>query len=445
MQDIRITTKDGQVITLPGKALAGLSEEYKQILLDRVEKGRTSPVLYKNPGAYSQLDRVSDTIIAALPPPAPPLWPMEESVMTWRILRGFIVALGFIGLALYLHLKTTMKGNARLEMERNFPWLTQLLTTTGIIDDFSRIEKLLDRPSLYSRIFTKYADQPSSSSSSSLLFGSRNKSSSSSSSSIVSVPSTSTISLQRTKLLLSALLGTDTDLLSATATSSVSSKQKDIDNLINESLKSLQFTTKMSLTEKEFLQLFLQTTQSLTNSVIYLACDDLYGIVGATPRAIEELGELYDRVIQGRRLHEKFSPLALSELATEIGFTTDELTVSQFLIDCEAVAKHLVHTPEELLLLRNKKAKSSGNATVSTTSTENISSISSSSSLSTKYTKEQLYKTWLVPLRKHEFINFMTYCINGVTIEDERLSEYLRVFYLLHMSGIREQAGVRSV
>ena len=419
--DIIITTKDGKQITLPSKSFAGLSEEYKQLLIERVERGRTLPILYKNPGAYSQLDRVPDSVIAALPPPNPPMWPMEESAITLRILKGFLIVIALLGLAIYLHLKLTLKGTTRLELERNLPSLSNLLTKLGILDDFTRIETLLDRNNLYLRIFTKYADITHTSSTKAKGMNS---------------PSTM-ISLQRTIILLSALLGDDNNLL-MNSNHTNSNKHKEIQEQINQQLQQLQYNKKINLTSQEFLTLFLLTTKSLNNTVIYLACDELFGIVGASSRAVEELGILYDRVIQGRKLHEQFSVLALTELAMELGFTIDEITTSQFLLDCKAVANNSIPTPEELLILRDNHFKSN-KITVSKTSNSSSSTAPSLAAI------PSLFRTWTVPVQKDEFINFMSTCINGITIEDERLSEYLRVFYMLHMSGIREQAGVRSV
>ena len=107
-------------------ALLGLSPEYRELLLRRAARAHSVPVLYSNPGAYAQLDRLPEGVLAALPPPPRPLYPMTEREHTARLARGFAFGLFFAALALYLHLKRTSRSGPRLELERRNAMLEDL-------------------------------------------------------------------------------------------------------------------------------------------------------------------------------------------------------------------------------------------------------------------------------------------------------------------------------
>lgn len=393
--DIIVKTANGGEIAVPSRAVAGLSEEYRKIFEERASRGRDMPIVYSNPGAYAQLDRIPDEVISALPPPQRPLWPMQEQEITWKYLRGFSFGLLFVGLALYLHVKSTVKGSARLALERRLPGIAAMLVNAGVIEEYSHIVRDLDRDALFARVFTRYS------------------------------PESNTIPVHRAVKLLEGLLGDEALQQPTSSATSVTSAA----SVAATALVEAGLAGKESLSQSEFVKLFSVGSKDLSNVLVYLGSEEMFGIVPSSQAVLNELSVLYDRVIIARSSRNSFSPLALAELASEIGFSTDDASAATFLADSSAVVFGRVKLPSQ--------PPASAAASSSSPAAPNPALASAEPA--------RVPATFAVPVSKTEFVDFLASAAAAANLSDEKVAEYLRVFYMLHMSGIREQAGVRPV
>lgn len=358
-----VKAENGEAILVPRRAYMGLSEEFQSTLIERAKKGRTAPIVYTNPGAYSQVDRIPEEVIAALPPPSRPLWPIEESELTKRYLRAFSFSLLFIALGLYLYLKVNVKGSARLELERKAPWAAKLLVTLGIIGNYDYLNQddAIDKDQLFNRILNKY-------------------------SLIVNKDQSDQFSRETLGGIIGALLlstGGSIERASAVGTAHLDSTTP---------------TNKAIFSRKEAVDALRSATVDFPNSLLYLSGMEIFGIVPS--KVLSDVEELFDRVVAHRKAGSFFTAESLADLCQEVGIYCTADDALEFLKDCSTV---LTQTNKEI-----------GPSTP-------------------------------VDVLKSEFVDFFTAAAANSEINDDKLLEYLRVFYLLHLSGIRERAGVQQV
>lgn len=134
------TTPSNVVPGATERAVAGLSKEYAEEWARKAKLGAANPVVWEAPGAYVQTHRVPPEVLAALPPPRRPLYPMADGELTWKYLRSFALSLVFVGLAGYLHAKSRLgSGAARVELETRHPALAAALVAAGVLADYSHL------------------------------------------------------------------------------------------------------------------------------------------------------------------------------------------------------------------------------------------------------------------------------------------------------------------
>ena len=129
-----------------------------------------------------------------------------------------------------------------------------------------------------------------------------------------------------------------------------------------------------------------------------LACAEELGLPAVSPAAWAALGELYDRVVDSRTAGAAFSPRALADLAGDVGFAAD----------ARLAARALAAAPAALPIAASAAAADARR------------------------------------LSREDFSDFMATAAAAAQVDDARLPDYVRVFFLLHMSGIREAAGVAA-
>jgi hypothetical protein len=415
----------GQVV-IPSRAQVGLSKEFRDLLEERARKGVDVPTLYKNPGAYGHVARLSRDEVLAVPPPARPLWPMEESEQTWKYVRGFSLVLPLVALAAYLHYKKSLaSGSARLELERRHPRLAEALVQGGILRDYAAAAAGLDRALLFSRVFARYTPEEGGGGGGA------------SSAAAAAMPAS------RAVRLLAALVGSESVAQQAVEAEGLSGKVK--------------------LTQPEFGRLFARGAASVPDALLYVASDELFGVVPCARPVLDALGELHDKVVEARARAAArarggkassssssaaaaaafavssgggstafFTPASLAELAGEVGFTSDEAFARSFLADCAAAATGQVTVPELAAAATEAAAAAATPAAPGADGKDGAGAAATA--------------PFAAPLRRSEFVDFMAASAAAAGLTDEeRISQYLRVFYMLHMSGIREQAGVKAV
>jgi hypothetical protein len=329
-------------LKIPDSAKRGLSIEFQQLWEERAKRGSSLPVIYSNPGAYVQLNRVSKDVLYALPPPAKPIWPVKESEFTWKYLKAFSASSLIVLLALYLYAKSKIQGYNRLYLERNYPWLTWFLSSGNVIADLSHLDASLDRKLLFGRIFDKYS------------MGKK------------AIPRGvfDQISL--------AILAGGGD---ASAAKCVPEE----------------------LTKEVFVSTLEAHMSSISSAVLYLSVLEICSIAAASATTMSILGDLYDRVKAERVPGDKFSARALTELSKDLGFNDDAVSIA-----------------------RDAVLDSMGGRAFPLESDDSL----------------------VVPISKREFVDFLTEAAAAGQLEESRLEEYVKVFYLLHMSGMREAAGL---
>lgn len=153
------------------------------------------------------------------------------------------------------------------------------------------------------------------------------------------------------------------------------------------------------LTSPQFRALFASAVRGAPSVVVYLLCGERLGVYAAPPGVLATLGGLFDRLVAARPSGAAFSAAALSEVAAELGFAADEADAAAFLADCAAAA-----------------GAPSGAAPVR--------------------------------VSRGEFVDFMCAAAahaTGGVLDEAAVGDYVKVFTMLHLEGIREAAGVRPL
>jgi hypothetical protein len=378
-------------------ALLGLSPEYRELLLRRAARAHSVPVLYSNPGAYAQLDRLPEGVLAALPPPPRPLYPMTEREHTARLARGFAFGLFFAALALYLHLKRTSRSGPRLELERRAPLLARALVAVGALQDLGTGTGAgIDRAALFRRVFARYCGGGAAAVSGGGGSGG-------------SGGSEDTMPVGRALFLLSVLLDETGGVATAAAAgggsgapsagAGASSASAAVDLAARAALAEAGLSQKVRLAREEFVALLLSSAglRAQSDTLVALTCAESLGVAVAAPEALEALGGLYDRLVAGRAAGCAFSAAALTEVCRDAGFVADEADAAAFLADC-AFASPSAAVP----------APPAATA----------------------------------PLRREQFVDFLAGAALAAGVPGARIGEYVQTYELLHLSGLREAAGV---
>jgi len=373
-------------------ALLGLSPEYRELLLRRAARAQSVPVLFSNPGAYAQLDRLPEGVLAALPPPPRPLYPMSEREHTWRLARGFAVGAFFAALALYLHLKRTTRSGPRLELERRAPLVARALVAAGALQDLGGGgggggEGGLDRATLFRRVFARYSG------------------------------GAATMPVGRALFLLRVLL----DEGGATAAAAGSEALRSggaagggaggpVDALESAALGALAgsgLASKARLSSDDFVGLLSAAAglRAQTDSLVVLACADSLGVAAAAPEALEALGALFDRLAASRAAGRAFSAAALVEVCRDAGFVAEEADAAAFLADCAFAAAPQAATASSAAAAAQPAAAPA-------------------------------------QLRREQFADFLAGAALAAGVPSARIGEYVRTYEHLHLSGLREAAGV---
>ena len=123
-----------------------------------------------------------------------------------------------------------------------------------------------------------------------------------------------------------------------------------------------------------------------------LACAESLGVVAVSPAAWAALCEMHGRVAAVRSAGTVFTTQALAALAADAGFAGDTALAARALAEAGA----------------------GGGAGAA------------------------------VALDVPHFAGYMAAAAAAAQVDDARVADYLKVFYLLHTSGIRESAGVAA-
>jgi len=375
------------------RAIAGLSPDYRDLLLKRAERGKSLPILYSNPGAYAQLNRLSDDIIAAIPPPPRPLYPMSEMQHTWRLAKGFSIGLVFVALAIYLYLKKTLRGNERFEFERRFPSFALVLEAFHLIQDLSSIRdtNLLDRKELFKRIFQHYSV-------SKMIQGKGKGPQTLSEKELVENQEISLEHVKKLLLTLLTLVETGQDF-----STTESSLQEQFLLRFQLALDTLGFSSQKALNCNDFITLSDTLLQSQSNVVLSLASHELFGVVGSSQATIKLVSDFFDLLTTSRIGDSNFSVSDILELCNDLGFSTNQQISTEFIKDTIFVEKKGKEESFEQVLKSNH------------------------------------YRT---KVRKDQFVEFLLSAAYEAGVGEDRIEGFLQTFTLLHLSGMKEAAGV---
>ena len=382
-------------------ALLGLSPEYRELLLRRAARAHSVPVLYSNPGAYAQLDRLPEGVLAALPPPPRPLYPMTEREHSQRLARGFAVGLFFVALALYLHLKRTSRSGPRLELERRAPLLSRALVAAGALQDLGCGEGL-DRAALFRRVFARYRGRGAA------------------------------MPTGRALLLLRVLLDESGATAAAAAAASAADGVGDpaIERAALDALAEAGLARKAQLSCDEFVALLASAAglRAQSDTLVALACAECLGVAVAAPEALEVLGALFDRLAESRAAGRAFSAAALTEVCHDAGFVADEADAAAFLADCAFAAQQARTPPPPPVSAKAAKAVAATAAAAAAAPPPSPTPLAVAASS--------------VPLQREQFADFLAGAALAAGVPGARIVEYVRVYEHLHLSGLREAAGV---
>jgi hypothetical protein len=152
------------------------------------------------------------------------------------------------------------------------------------------------------------------------------------------------------------------------------------------------------LSAPQFRALFSAAAKGAPPVAVYLLCGERLGVFAAPPGVLAALGGLFDRLVAARPSGAVFSATALADVAAELGFVTDEAAAAAFLADCGGAA--------------------GGGAAGAP-----------------------------VRLTQGEFVDFM--CAAAAQtfgmLEEAKVKDYISVFAMLHLDGLRAAAGVKPI
>lgn len=196
-------------------------------------------------------------------------------------------------------------------------------------------------------------------------------------------------------------------------------------DIIKVALQEQALTAQPSLSLSQFQKLASSSTADQKNVILYLAAETRLGISAVSKETYAELCGLFDRLTGARPSGKAFTATALSDLCTDIGFTSDFPRAVETLMNSRAVAEGAVQPSEEALHAVKEMRAGRGH----------------------KLTKPALLplQRLAVPLGREEFADCLAAAAVDAQVDEDRIRDYLRVFYLMHLSGIREQAGVASL
>lgn len=352
----------------------------------------------------------------ALPPPRKPLWPEHASKATWRYARAFSVTLIFVALAIYLQAKDKVKGSTRLALERRYPWLTAALVRMGVVQDYQSLQGALDRRHLFARVFDRFAagaavaEQTTAEKSG----------------------DTATIPLSRAITLAHSIVSPSSSSTIAAAPAAATAPEAEASSSASASasvsvspatakaLKAVGLSSSAARLTKEQFVAFLSALcaeASLSDIVVLLSCAENLGVTAVEPAVWDALSGLFDRLLEQQAGQQQVSSLSftaesLADLSSNIGFSGDIDRARRFV--------------DEALLRQGRSP---------------LPSVASSTASSPQEEKEAT-KSIHATFDRSLFVDFLTEAASAAQIDGSRVSDYLRVFFLLHLSGIREAAGV---
>ena len=176
------------------------------------------------------------------------------------------------------------------------------------------------------------------------------------------------------------------------------------EQVVRAALEGAGLARSASLTADSFVALFLASPdlRAQSNTLVILGCAETLGVAFAPPEALEALGSLYDRLVASRAAGGAFSAAALCEVSRDAGFIADEADAAAFLTDCGAAAA---------------AAAAPGAAAAAVPSPPQL-------------------------LSREHFVDFLAAGALAAGVPAASISDSVRTYALLHLSGIREAAGV---
>jgi hypothetical protein len=155
------------------------------------------------------------------------------------------------------------------------------------------------------------------------------------------------------------------------------------------------------LAAPQFRALFAAAARGAPPVAVYLLCGERLGVFAAPPAVLAALGGLFDRLVAARPSGAAFTAAALADIAVELGFVADEAAAAAFLEDAAAAA--------------------GGGAAAAGAP---------------------------VLLSRADFVDFMAAAAAqgaGGLLEEGKVKDYIAVFSMLHLDGLREAAGVKPL
>lgn len=145
------------------------------------------------------------------------------------------------------------------------------------------------------------------------------------------------------------------------------------------------------------------------------------------------MGELYGRLVAAKGGSTAFSAVAIADLCNDLGFVGDVERAHEALRDVAAVA-----TGATVLLPVSGVAPSAATAAAVAATPAGAGTPSGGPPVA----RPHLHQS--VPLSQAEFADIIAAAAAAAQVDDSRVPDYVAVFHMLHMSGIRERAGVAA-
>jgi hypothetical protein len=170
------------------------------------------------------------------------------------------------------------------------------------------------------------------------------------------------------------------------------------------------------LSRAQFVEFLRAGSAGVPDVILLLAAAESMGVMSLPQPAWDALSHLYDTVVGARPAGRAFTPQSLAELSNDIGFS-GELERAQ-----RAVEEAAARLPAALQQPAAAQAAAAAGHKPAASSSQAA-----------------------VPLSRDQFVDYMASAAAAAQIDSGRIPDYLRVFSLLHLSGMREQAGVRAI
>ena len=213
-----------------------------------------------------------------------------------------------------------------------------------------------------------------------------------------------------------------------------------------------------TLSRAEFVQFALASSNGLGTTQLYFGLSEGVGVAALSLDTERVLGELFDAVVASRSSGASFSPSALAGLCEDLGFHPAERDAAEYLEDCAAAAAvlslHAVDTERQEHASAESRSSGAWGLSGLWAGKKPAAGAPAAAAAPTAGAPTAAAPNGAAPaagappppaarLTREQFVDFCAASAARAEVDESKVADYVRVFKLLHLSGLKEAAGIR--